>query len=89
MGFFAYPFLTTAADFATQTSFPVGQATAGGILLFGGQFMGVILVSIFSLYFDGESLTLTRILNSIIILLFLIGFIIITFSKEILKRNDY
>jgi hypothetical protein len=47
-GFFAYPLLTTATDFATQTSFPVGEATAGGILLFGGQFMGVILTVIFS-----------------------------------------
>ena len=52
-GLFAYPLLTTATDFATQTSFPVGEATAGGILLFGGQFMGVILVTIFSQYFDG------------------------------------
>jgi uncharacterized membrane protein len=47
-GFFGYPLLTTATVFATQTSFPVGEASAGGILLFGGQFMGVILTVIFS-----------------------------------------
>ena len=40
-------------DFATQTTFPVGEATAGGILLFGGQFFGVILTLIFSTIFDG------------------------------------
>jgi hypothetical protein len=80
-GLFGYPLLTTATDFATQTSFPVGEATAGGILLFGGQFMGVILVIVFSQYFDGESLGLTRVLNGIVVFLFLVGFIFFTLSK--------
>jgi hypothetical protein len=52
-GFFNYPFLTTLADFSTQTSFPVGEGTSSGILLFGGQFAGVILSVIFSFIFDG------------------------------------
>lgn len=53
IGFFCYPLLTTMIDFSTQTTFPVGEATAGGILLFGGQFFGVVLTLIFSTIFDG------------------------------------
>jgi predicted MFS family arabinose efflux permease len=52
-GLFAYPLLTTMTDFATQTTFPVGEATASGILIFGGQIAGVILSVIFSFIFDG------------------------------------
>lgn len=52
-GFAAYPLLTTLTDFATQTTFPVGEATASGILLFGGQLSGVILAVVFSFIFDG------------------------------------
>lgn len=52
-GLFAYPLLTTLTDFATQTTFPVGEATASGILIFGGQIAGVLLVVIFSFIFDG------------------------------------
>lgn len=89
LGIFGYPLLTTATDFATQTTFPVGEATAGGILLFGGQFLGVILVVIFSNFFDGESISLTRVLNSILILMFVISLIFLFKMKEILRRNDY
>ena len=52
-GFFTYPFLTTLTDFATQTTFPVGEGTSSGILLFGGQFGGVVISLIFSFIFDG------------------------------------
>lgn len=52
-GLFCYPLLTTLTDFATQTSFPVGEATASGIILFGGQLSGVIISVIFSFIFDG------------------------------------
>lgn len=61
-GMCAYPFLTTITDFAVETSFPVGEATSGGILIFGGQFFGVILAVVFSSIFDGSSLELTRLL---------------------------
>lgn len=80
-GFFAYPLLTTATDFAIQTSFPIGEASAGGILLFGGQLMGVILTIIFSQLFDGESLVLTRLLIIIILILFVIGLIFLVFTQ--------
>jgi hypothetical protein len=88
-GFFCYPFLTTLTDFSTQTTFPVGEATSSGILLFGGQTTGVILSVVFSFIFDGESLGLTRLLNVIILLLLLGAVISLLFSKEILKREDY
>ena len=52
-GFFAYPYFTTITDFATQTTFPVGEGTSTGILLFGGQFGGVVLSIVFSFIFDG------------------------------------
>lgn len=48
-----YPLLTTLTDFATQTTFPVGEASSSGILLFGGQFAGVIFSVFFSFIFDG------------------------------------
>ena len=54
-GLFSYPLLSTASGFAIQTTFPIGEATAGGILLFGGQFLGVIFVVFFSFIFDGQS----------------------------------
>jgi hypothetical protein len=89
LGFFGYPFLTTVTDFATQTTFPVGEATAGGTLLFGGQFVGVVVVGIFSFIFDGESLSLTRVLICILLGMTICGMISMLCAKEILKRNDY
>jgi len=80
-GFFCYPFLTTLTDFSTQTTFPVGEATSSGILLFGGQTAGVILSVFFSFIFDGEDLGLTRLLNVIILLLLLGAIISLLFAK--------
>ena len=80
-GFVAYPYFTTITDFATQTTFPVGEGTSSGILLFGGQFGGVVLSIIFSFWFDGESLGLTRLLNGIMMIMFGISLIAILFSK--------
>ena len=88
-GFFCYPFLTTLTDFATQTTFPVGEGTSSGILLFGGQCGGVILSLAFSFVFDGESVVLTRILCGLMIFLLGMGGVSLLFSKEILKREDY
>ena len=52
-GLCTYPLLTTLIDFAVETSFPIGEGTSGGILIFGGQLFGVILAGIFSTIFDG------------------------------------
>ncbi len=52
-GFMVYPLLSTLSDFATQTTFPAGEATSSGILMFGGQTSGVLLSVIFSFIFNG------------------------------------
>lgn len=52
-GFMVYPLLSTLSDFATQTTFPAGEATSSGILMFGGQTSGVVLSVIFSFIFNG------------------------------------
>lgn len=80
-GLFCYPLLTTLTDFATQTTFPVGEATASGILLFGGQLAGVILSIIFSFIFDGESLNMTRVLNALIILFLILALVVAWFAE--------
>lgn len=88
-GLFTYPLLSTASSFAIQTTFPVGEATAGGILLFGGQFLGVICVVFFSFIFDGESETNTIALLMIIVGLVIAGMTVMCFTKEELKRDEY
>jgi len=49
-----FPFLTTILDFAAQTTFPIGEATSGGSLLFGGQTFGFFMIILFSLYIDDD-----------------------------------
>ena len=56
------------------------------MLLFGGQFGGVVISMIFSFIFDGESVVLTRILCAIMLVLLTLSMIMVLFSKEILKR---
>jgi hypothetical protein len=68
-------------DFAIETSFPIGEATSGGILIFGGQLFGVFLAVIFSNIFDGSSLYLTRILSGILIFIAFLGVIVLYFAK--------
>jgi hypothetical protein len=85
-GFFAYPFFTTAADFATQTTFPVGEAISSGFLMFGGQMAGVIVVIILSFFFTEHSLSGTRLLISFLMITPIIGLIFVSRIKEILKR---
>lgn len=52
VGLNIFPFLTTILDFASQTTFPIGEATSGGSLLFGGQTFGFIMIIIFSIFID-------------------------------------
>jgi CDP-diglyceride synthetase len=78
--------MTTAADFATQTTFPVGEATSSGFLLFGGQITGVIIVIILSFIFTEQSLFGTRLLIIFLIAAPIIGLIFVSLLKEILKR---
>ena len=88
-GLFSYPLLSTASGFAIQTTFPIGEATAGGILLFGGQFLGVIFVVFFSFIFDGQSQANTITLLMIIVSLVVAGVVVLCFTKEELKRDEY
>lgn len=88
-GLFTYPLLSTASSFAIQTTFPVGEANSGGILLFGGQFMGIVFVFTFSLIFNGESEANTIILFIIMIFLIAATIAVLCFTKEELKRDEY
>lgn len=56
VGMNIFPFLTTILDLASQTTFPIGEATSGGSLLFGGQTFGFVMIIIFSIFID-ESVT--------------------------------
>jgi len=39
-------------DFAAQAAFPIGEATSGGSLLFGGQTFGFLMIIVFSFYMN-------------------------------------
>lgn len=57
LGLSIFPFLTTIIDFSAQTAFPIGEATSGGTLLFGGQTFGFIMIIIFSIYINDSVTT--------------------------------
>lgn len=84
------PYLTTMIDFASETSFPIGESISGGLLLFGGQILAVIVSFLFNQFlFGSKEIYKIRISLFVIILVFFIGGILLHFCKLILKRNDF
>ena len=90
IGISVFPFLTTMLDYATQITFPIGEGTAGGSLLFGGQTFGFVMIIIFSLYID-DAVTIVkcRVTQAVLLTFILIGFVFLSLSKEDLKRKKY
>lgn len=88
-GLFLYPFLTLISDFSAEVSFPVGEATATGTLLFGGQIVGFFGAFLIQLLFDGKDKWKTRIGALIIILMLFLGSFVIFWVKEDLRRAKY
>lgn len=89
IGFFGFPFLTTSTDFATQTAFPIGEATSGGCFLFGGNIFGVLISIVYTSFIDGQSVDNTRIGQIISLLLIVFGLSMMWFVKEDLNRSKY
>ena len=77
MGFCIFPYLTTVSDFSAEVSFPIGEATATGTLLLGGQLIGFAGGLAIGVLFDGETLWKTRIGNFIELGLLIFGFVIL------------
>jgi len=59
----------------------VGEATSSGILLFGGQIIGVVVVVILSFLFTNQSLFGTRLLISFLLVMPIIGLIFVSFLE--------
>jgi hypothetical protein len=90
IGINIFPFLTTMLDFASQTTFPIGEATSGGSLLFGGQTFGFIMIVLFSLYLDDNvTIEKCRITQAILLVFLVVGFLFLTNADEDLRRNKY
>jgi hypothetical protein len=89
-GLFIFPFLTTIMDFSSQATFPIGEATSGGSILFGGQTFGFLMIVIFSLYInDDVTIEKGRVTQGVLLILLTLGYIFLHYSKEELKRNEY
>jgi hypothetical protein len=50
VGFSVFPLISTITDWAAQSTFPVGEGTAGGSLFFGGYTFGSIATLLFGIY---------------------------------------
>jgi len=48
-GLFLIPILPLSFDLACECSFPVGEAVAAGMLMTGGQIVGIIQVKLFNI----------------------------------------
>ena len=89
-GMFMFPYLTTITDFASQTAFPIGEAISAGFIFFGGQLFGVVCAVIGTLFFfDGKSLTTTRIGAGFEFSLMFLGSAVLIWSKNELRRSEY
>lgn len=89
IGLFLFPFITTMTELSTETAFPVGEATAGGTLLGGGQFFGFILGLSIQLLFDGHSKGKARIGAAIYMFFMLVGVFFLLFVKQDLRKQKY
>jgi FLVCR family MFS transporter 7 len=45
LGFFMVPVMPLSFELACELSFPVGEAIAAGMLVTGGQLIGIIIVN--------------------------------------------
>lgn len=75
VGFSVFPLISTITDWAAQSTFPVGEGTAGGSLFFGGYTFGSISTLLFGIYIGHDD----RVERSRITIIIFLVFIILSF----------
>ena len=90
IGFSVFPLISTITDWAAQSTFPVGEGTSGGSLLFGGYTFGSISTLLFGIYIGHDDRIERSRITIIIFLVFIIlSFLFMILADSQLKRKDY